>query len=129
MNPDSFTPISLLDHEIADVLFSVDSPAEQAELRSMLKELETDVGARLGEILAQSATLTALEAKRACHALKGNTSSFGLARCAAVMAHLEYGWEATPVAQRSQLLAQAQTWLAEGVLALRARHPYLTATS
>ncbi len=126
---ESFAAIPLLDHEVADILFAVESPVEQTELRSMLEELETDVGARLGDLVAQATTLSGLEAKRACHPLKGNTSSFGLARCAAVMAHLEHGWETTPVEQRAMLLTHGRTWLAAGIGALRARYPYLAAAA
>ncbi|HEY0966348.1 MAG TPA: hypothetical protein VGD88_03065 [Opitutaceae bacterium] len=126
---DSFAATPLLDHEVSDILFAVETPAEQTELRSMLEELESDVGARLGDLVAQTATLSGLEAKRACHPLKGNTSSFGLARCAAVMAHLEHGWEATPVEQRALLLTHGRTWLTAGISALRARYPYLAAAA
>lgn len=125
--PESFQATPLLDPEIADILFAVDRAAEQAELRSMLADLESDVGSRLGRLLAQVTLLSGADAKRACHPLKGNTSSFGLARCAAVMAHLEHGWDAIPVALRTALLEHARIWLAEGAQALRARFPYLAA--
>jgi len=111
------------------MLFDVARPAEQAELRSMLADLESDVGGRLGSLLAQVNLLSGPEAKRACHPLKGNTSSFGLARCAAVMAHLEHGWDGTPVALRTALLEHARLWLKEGAQALRTRFPYLAAAS
>lgn len=128
-SPETFATTTLLDPEIADILFAVDGSAEQVELRSMLTELESDVGMRLASLLAQAATLSGQEAKRACHPLKGNTSSFGLARCAAVMAHLEHEWEATPVPVRTALLTHARGWLDEGVRALRARFPYLAAVA
>jgi hypothetical protein len=89
----------------------------------MLGELESDVGSRLGILRTQVAILSGPEAKRACHLLKGNTSSFGLARCAAVMAHLEHGWDETPVALRTTLLEHARLWLTEGAQPLRTRFP------
>lgn len=125
--PDFFLATPLLDPEIADILFGVDRAAEQAELRSMLADLESDVGSRLGSLLAQVTLLSGADARRACHPLKGNTSSFGLARCAAVMAQLEHGWDKTPVALRTALLEHARIWLNEGAHALRTRFPYLAA--
>ncbi len=111
------------------MLFDVAGAAERAELKSMLDDLESDVSTRMASLIDRAGSLTGPEAKRVCHPLKGNTSSFGLARCAAVMAQLEHQWDATSVADRTHLLEHARQWLAEGAQAIRNRFPYLAASA
>jgi hypothetical protein len=125
-SPDFLLTTRLLDPEIADLLFVVDRTAEQAELRSMPADLESNVGSRR-EPAHPGNSQSGADVRRACHPLKGKTPSVGRARCAAVMAHLEHGWEATPIARRTALPEHARIWPNADAEACRPRFPSLGA--
>ncbi len=117
----------LLDPALADQVFSITSEAEIVDLRSMMREFETDLAPRFATLRAQGAAVAAdpVESKRGLHGLRGVVANFALARAAQQLLLLETGWSGLSPGERSALLQRAEADVQGGLRALRQRFPYL----
>ena len=121
------TSSPLLDSELTDQFFNVNSPAEQTELRSMLIEFLMDVGPRFAELhgLVVQPVGDVAVPKRALHQLRGVVANFGLVAAAGRMQRLEHAWATATAQERARELRASELELTEGIKELRARYPYL----
>ncbi len=112
-----------LDTHFSDGVFgATDDPAAQTELRNMLTELWNDLEPALEEIARFQMTGDTTLGPKKCHALRGITANFGLARAAELLGKMEYD---SNVFLDEQSLTRVRKTLLRGRSELLRRYPFL----
>jgi hypothetical protein len=117
----------VVDFALAEQFYLSTDEGQRTALRAMLADFAAEVALRFAELHRQggNAEENAVEARRMLHGLRGVMGNYAFQRAADRLRVVELQWGALSSVEISRDLKEAETDLAAGMSALRARYPYL----